>query len=134
MGTPAGPRPRFITGPEFARELEAAGVISDLFSIERIVIVIDAAKLVQVHVQRTGDERILAVASLLAPDEVPPGEDGPFITRPVPEHSGDLAYLKGLEDGTRTERERVGALLHATDDWDEIRALTAALAAGKDGE
>jgi len=30
-------------------------------------------------------------------------------------------------------RERIAALLHAIDDWDEIRALTAALAAGKDG-
>jgi hypothetical protein len=84
VSTPAEPGPGLITGQAFARALEEAGVISDLNRIERIVIVVDdALKPVQVHVQRFGDERILAVASLLAPAEVPPGEDGPFITRPA---------------------------------------------------
>lgn len=46
------------------------------------MIVVEPNSVVQVHVQRAGDERILAVAELLAPWKMPPGEDGPFITRP----------------------------------------------------
>jgi hypothetical protein len=58
---------RLITGREFAQALEAAGVVSDLGTIERIVIDVRAAGAVHVHVQRIGTERLLSIAPLLPP-------------------------------------------------------------------
>lgn len=54
-----------LTGRAFAKALEEAGVVSDLNTIERIVIDVTASDLVRVYVQRTGDERLPAVAGLL---------------------------------------------------------------------
>ena len=55
-----------ILGRDFARALEQAGVVSDLNSIERIVIDVRADDMVRVHVQRLGDERLIDLAALLA--------------------------------------------------------------------
>jgi hypothetical protein len=50
---------------EFARALEAAGVVSDLDSIERIVIDLDPHDVVKVYVQRIAGPEIKQVAGLL---------------------------------------------------------------------
>jgi hypothetical protein len=55
-----------LTCRKFAAALEAAGVISDLDTIERIIIDVDPAKMVTIHVQRVGDERLLEIAAVLA--------------------------------------------------------------------
>ena len=62
---PSDSRP--ILGREFAKALEAAGVVSDLNTIERIVIDVRADDVVHVHVQRMGTERLLSIAPLLPP-------------------------------------------------------------------
>jgi hypothetical protein len=53
-------------GREFAKALEAAGVVSDLDTIERIVIDVRWDR-VDVHVKRIGTGRLLGVAPLLPP-------------------------------------------------------------------
>ncbi len=57
---------KLISGPSFAKALEAAGIVSDLDTIERIVIDVQAQNLVKIHVQRTGDERLIDLAAILA--------------------------------------------------------------------
>jgi hypothetical protein len=59
-----------LTVPEFAKALESAGVISDIDSILRVVIDIDPAKCVEIHIQRVGDERLLGVVPMLAGAQV----------------------------------------------------------------
>ena len=54
-----------ITGRQFAQALEAAGVVSDLSTIERIVIDVTASDFVKVYVKRIGDERLINLAELL---------------------------------------------------------------------
>jgi hypothetical protein len=54
-----------IPGREFAKALEAAGIVSDLDTIERIVIDVRPDR-VDIHVQRAGTKRLLGVAPLLA--------------------------------------------------------------------
>jgi hypothetical protein len=54
-----------LTGREFAEALEKAGVVSDLNTIERIVIDVQAAEPVRIYVVRFGDERILPAAGIL---------------------------------------------------------------------
>jgi hypothetical protein len=54
-----------LTVPQFAKALEAAGVVSDIDSITRIVIDIDPAKLVEIHIQRAGDARLLDIVPML---------------------------------------------------------------------
>jgi hypothetical protein len=61
--------PKLVSGPQFAKALEAAGIISDLDSIERVIIDIRSGDLVRVHVQHAGDERLLSVAGMLAEPE-----------------------------------------------------------------
>lgn len=55
---------------ELARALEAAGVVHDINSIERIVIDISASHPVRVHVQRIGDKRLIGLAEILTGAEV----------------------------------------------------------------
>lgn len=47
------------TGRAFAKALEEAGVVTDLNTIERIVIDVQASEPVHVYVQRFGDSRLL---------------------------------------------------------------------------
>jgi hypothetical protein len=47
------------TGRQFAKALEEAGVISDLNTVQRIVIDVNGWDAVQVYVQRIGDSRLL---------------------------------------------------------------------------
>ena len=54
-----------ILGREFAKALEAAGVVSDLNTIERIVIDVQAMQPVRIYVQRIGDEQLLPAAGIL---------------------------------------------------------------------
>jgi hypothetical protein len=59
---PTDTTPKLVSGPQFAKALEAAGIISDLDSIERVIIEICASDVVRIHVQRigdVGDERLL---------------------------------------------------------------------------
>lgn len=55
-----------IAGREFAKALEAAGIVSDLNTIKRIVIDVRPDR-VDIHVQRMGTERLLGLAPLLEP-------------------------------------------------------------------
>jgi hypothetical protein len=57
---------KLATGREFAKALEAAGIVTDLNTIERIVIDVPAHDLVRIHVQRVGDERLPSIAEMLA--------------------------------------------------------------------
>lgn len=50
---------------QFARALEAAGVVSDLDSVERIVIDINPAEVVTVYVKRVAGPELAQVAGLL---------------------------------------------------------------------
>jgi hypothetical protein len=50
------------TGRAFAKALEEAGVVSDLNTVERIVIDIDSM-MARVYVQRIGDKRLLGAFS-----------------------------------------------------------------------
>jgi hypothetical protein len=50
---------------QFARALEAAGVVSDLGSITRIVIDVDPRDLVKVYVERVAGQELKQVAGLL---------------------------------------------------------------------
>jgi hypothetical protein len=52
---PTDTTPKLVSGPQFAKALEAAGIISDLDSIERVIIEICASDVVRIHVQRIGD-------------------------------------------------------------------------------
>lgn len=54
-----------LPATEFARALEAAGVISDLDSITRIVIDVDPCDLVKVYVQRVAGPELKLPAGLL---------------------------------------------------------------------
>lgn len=57
---------KLATGREFARALEAAGIVEDLNTIERIVIDVRAGDLIKLYIQRIGDERLPLIASMLA--------------------------------------------------------------------
>ena len=57
---------RAIPGHEFAKALEAAGIVSDLDTIERIVIDVRWDR-VDIHVKRIGTKRLLGLAPLLEP-------------------------------------------------------------------
>lgn len=55
----------FLPVAEFARALEAAGVISDLDSVTRVVIDLDPRDVVKVYVERVAGPEIKGVAGLL---------------------------------------------------------------------
>ena len=57
--------PSVLTTEEFAKALEAAGVISDLDTTQRIIIDLKPGHLVTIHVQRDGDKRLIDLASML---------------------------------------------------------------------
>ena len=66
---------RWLTGRAFAQALGAAGIVTDLDSVERIVIDIRSDRLVEIHVVRIGDERLLAgFADMLTMDAAGPDE------------------------------------------------------------
>ena len=56
---------KWVTGPEFFRALEAAGVISDLDSITRVIIDVRPGEMVQLYVQRVAGQPLKEVAGLL---------------------------------------------------------------------
>ena len=61
------------SGRKFAKALEDAGIVSDLSTIERIVIDVRSDDAVRVHVQRIGDDRLIDLAAILAGAEVVSG-------------------------------------------------------------
>ena len=61
---------RTLSVREFAAALEAAGVITDIDTITRVIIDVDPAKSVEIHIQRIGDERLLDIVPMLAGAQV----------------------------------------------------------------
>jgi hypothetical protein len=58
-------RSLILPAVEFARALEAAGVVSELDSITRIVIDVDPRDLVKIYVERVAGPQLKDVAGLL---------------------------------------------------------------------
>jgi hypothetical protein len=59
------PSSGYLPAAEFARALEAAGVISDLDSITRVVIDVNPGEVVTVYVERVGGPALKDVTGLL---------------------------------------------------------------------
>jgi hypothetical protein len=87
------------TGRAFAKALEEAGVVSDLDTVERIVIDIDAT-IARVYVQRIGDSRLLEAISgplgMMLADVAPKGVR--YWTRVANELLDDPGTTKGFAE------------------------------------
>ena len=57
--------PRKIITEEFAKNLLAAGVVSEVDSVRRVVIDAEVGHVVMLYVERCGDERLLSVMTTL---------------------------------------------------------------------
>lgn len=72
-----------IAGAQFLSALRSAGVIGDDDLVRRVVIDADMDNVVQVYVERVGDERLLSVATTLKGVEIREAIEIREITPPV---------------------------------------------------
>jgi len=74
--------PTVVTSEDFARALEAAGLIGSLLHIEDITIRLRAGNLVTIETTQVGDDRLYGLVATLGGTSAEGPEEGP--PRPMP--------------------------------------------------
>ncbi|HEY5396209.1 MAG TPA: hypothetical protein VIL16_12510 [Trebonia sp.] len=97
------------TGRAFAKALEEAGVVTDLNTVQRIVIDINGWDAVHVYVERIGDSRLLDAfkgpLGMMLAENAPEPEPVRYWVMVADELLGDPVAVKGLEEaGLRIAR------------------------------